>query len=62
MVADLLQCYKATGCSVSLKVHFLDCHLDFLPENLSTVSDEHRERFHQDISTTERRYQGKFVG
>jgi len=59
MVADLVQSYKATGCSMSLKAHFLECHLDFFPENLSTVSDEHRQRFHQDISTIERRYQGK---
>jgi len=60
MVVDLVQSYKATVCSMSLKVHLLDCHLDFFPENLSTVSDEHGERFHQDISTIERRYQGKW--
>ena len=63
MVVDLVQSYKATGCSMSLKVHFLDCHLDFFPENLSTVSDEHGERFHQDVYTMERRYiqyQGKW--
>jgi len=35
MVADLLQSYKATGCNMSLKMHFLDSHLDFFPENLS---------------------------
>jgi hypothetical protein len=43
-----------------LKVHFLDSHLDFFPENLSTVSDEHGERFHQDISTIDKRYQGQW--
>jgi hypothetical protein len=31
-----------------------------LPENLGAVSDEHIERFHQDISSTEKRYQGKW--
>ena len=27
---------------MSLKVHYLDSHLDFFPENLGAVSDEHR--------------------
>ena len=30
---------------------FLHSHLDFFPPNLDVVSDEHRERFDQDIST-----------
>jgi hypothetical protein len=45
---------------MSLKVHFLDSHLEFFPANLGTVSDEHGERFHQDISNMEKRYQGKW--
>ncbi|KDR07760.1 hypothetical protein L798_02714, partial [Zootermopsis nevadensis] len=45
---------------MSLKMHFLHSHLDFSPDNLGSVSDEHGERFHQDISTLERRYQGKW--
>jgi hypothetical protein len=36
------------GCNMSLKIHFLESHLDFFPENLGEVSDEHGERFHQD--------------
>jgi len=32
--ADLVQSYKAMGCNTPLKVHFLDSHFDFLPENL----------------------------
>ena len=31
--------------------------LGFLPENLGEVSDEHGERFHQDIMTMEKLYQ-----
>jgi hypothetical protein len=27
------------GFNISLKVHFLGCHLDFFPENLRAVSD-----------------------
>jgi hypothetical protein len=46
IVSDLSMAYKATGCNMSLKVHFLHSHLDFFPENLGVMSDEHRERFH----------------
>jgi len=31
----------------------------FFPESCGVVSDEHGERFHQDISSIEKRYQGK---
>ncbi|XP_076659865.1 uncharacterized protein LOC143363151 [Halictus rubicundus] len=50
---------KRLGCNMSLKMHFLHSHLDFFPANLGDVSDEHGERFHQDISTMEKRYKGK---
>ncbi|GBP90238.1 hypothetical protein EVAR_100685_1 [Eumeta japonica] len=30
---------------MSLKIHFLHSHLDFFPQNLGAVSDEHGERF-----------------
>jgi len=62
VVQDLLTSYKAVGCNMSLmKVHFLESHLDFFPEKLSEVSDEHSERFHQDIMAMEKRYQGKWT-
>jgi hypothetical protein len=32
----------------------------FPPENWGAVSDEHGERFHQDFSLMEKRYQGKW--
>lgn len=41
-------------------MHFLHSHLDYFPANLGAVSDEHGERFHQDISVMENRYQGKW--
>ena len=45
VVQDLLTSYKAMGCNMSLKIHFLESHLDFFPpENLGEVSDEHREK------------------
>ncbi|UYV70356.1 PRKCI [Cordylochernes scorpioides] len=61
IVNDLLLSYKALGCNMSLKIHFLHSHLDFFPDNLGAVSDEHGERFHQDISSMEKRYQGLLV-
>jgi hypothetical protein len=59
IVNDLMTAYKCMGRNMSLKVHFLDSHLDFFPENLCAGSDEHGERFHRDISNMEKRYQGK---
>jgi len=47
-------------CNMSLKIHFLHSHLDFFPANLGAVSDKQGERFHQDISTMEKRYQGNW--
>jgi len=61
IVADLIQSYKAMGWEIFPKVLFLDCHLDLFIENLRTLSDEHGERFHKDISTMERRHQGEWT-
>ena len=47
------------GCNMSLKIPFLNSHLDFFPLNLGIVSNEHGERFHPDMSTKEKRYAGK---
>jgi len=44
VVQDLLTSYKAVGSNMSLKIHFLESHLDFFPENLGQVSDEHGEK------------------
>lgn len=57
IVSELLESYKRMGCNMSLKIHFLDSHLDFFPDNLGAVSDEHGERFHQQIAVMESRYQ-----
>jgi len=61
VVQYLLTSYKAMGCNMSLKIHFLQSRLDFFPENLGEVSDEQGEIFHQDIMATEKRYQGKWT-
>ena len=56
---DSLNAYQSMGCNMSLKIHFLQSHLDFFPPNLSALSDEYGERFHQGISTIEKRYVAK---
>jgi len=48
--------HQKLGCNISVKIHFLSSHLDFFPENCGSVSDEHGERFHQDIAAMESRY------
>ncbi|GBL96669.1 hypothetical protein AVEN_207826-1 [Araneus ventricosus] len=60
IVEEIIKNFKILGCSMRLKVHFLDSHLDYFPENLGAVSEEQGERFHQDIKEMERRYQGKW--
>jgi len=60
LVNNLLQSYQTLGCNMSLKIHFLHSHLDFFPENCGAMSDEHGERFHQDVSSIEKRYRGKW--
>ncbi|GBN00043.1 hypothetical protein AVEN_192949-1 [Araneus ventricosus] len=59
IVEEMIKNVKILVCSMSLKVHLLDWHLDYFPENLGAVSEEQGEIFHQDIKEMERRYQGK---
>jgi len=54
LVQDLMDSYEQLGCNMSLKMYFLFSHLNFFPLNYGDVSDEHGERFHQDISVMER--------
>lgn len=60
IVASMVENYKKLGCNMSVKLHFLDSHVDSFPENLGAVSEEQGERFHQDIKEMERRYQGRW--
>jgi len=56
VVQDLVTSYKAIGCKMSLKIHFLESDLNFFPENLGEVCDEQDKRFHQDILAMGKRY------
>ena len=58
LMETLLQTYCKLGSRMSLKMHYLHSHLDFFRSNLADVSEEHGERFHQDIQAMEKRCQG----
>lgn len=59
IINELMSAYQELGCNMSLKLHYLHSHLDFFPENLGQFSDEHGERFHQEMLQMEIRYEGK---
>ena len=58
MVQVLMQSFQALGARMSIKMHFLHFHLDYFPENCGDYSEHQGERFQQDISCMEERYQG----
>ena len=47
-------------CNMPLKLHFLDSHLYFFPQNLGEVSDEHGETFLQDFSFMDKGFVGRW--
>lgn len=61
IVKEMISAYHEMGVNMSLKIHFLHNHLDFFSTKLNDFSDEHGERFHEDIATIETRYRGKDV-
>jgi hypothetical protein len=54
LIEKLLNAYKVMGCKMSLRIHFLNSHLDFVPTNFGAVIDEHGECFLQEISMMEK--------
>lgn len=57
----MLKNYRKIGAHLTLKMHFFKNHLDFFPRNLGQFSDEHGERFHQDISDIEDGFNGRYT-
>ena len=60
IIQNLLIAYQRLGANMSVKLHFLNSHLNYFPSNLGSMSEEQGERFHQDIKTMEHRYQGRW--
>lgn len=50
VLKSFLASYAAAVSRMSLKIHFLDSHLNSIAVNLGGLSDEQREHFHQDIA------------
>lgn len=59
IIHNMLMSFKRLKINMSPKIHYLHEHLDFFRENLGKISDEHGERFHQQIKAFENRFQGK---
>ena len=59
VVNEFLEAYGEMRCNMSIKIHFLHFHLGFFPENLVKLSDEQGDRFHQEMSAIEKRFEGK---
>ena len=59
IVGNRIEAFRRLCSRMSLKLHFLRSHIQFFPENLGVVSDEHGERFHQDIAVVETTYKEK---
>ena len=59
-VNEMLTQFHDLNVNMSLKIHFLHLHLYYFAGRLESVRDEHGEKFHQDIATIEKRYQGKW--
>lgn len=59
LVNDFLTKFEKIEANMSLKMHFLKNHLNEFVNNLGVYSDQHGERFHQDIKVMEKRYKGK---
>ena len=59
-VNELMKSFEKLGARMSIKMHFLQSHLDCFPENCGDYSEEQGERFHQDIKTMETRFQGRW--
>ena len=49
LLEDMLFNFKNLGVKMSIKIYYLLCHLGRFRQNLGHLSEEQRERFHQDI-------------
>ena len=60
LVSNILRNFKNLGTNMSVRVHYLHSHIDRFQYNLRDFSEEHGERFHQDIKFMEDIYQGRW--
>lgn len=55
----MMRCFEKLHVHMSLKIHYLHCHLDDIEKQLASETDEHGERFHQVAAVMELRYKNK---
>ena len=60
IVNNMLTAFRNLGCNMSVKMHYLFLRMDRFPENMGSISDKQRERFHQDLKKMETRYQARW--
>lgn len=53
---ELIVNYCNQGCLMSVKLHYIDQHVDDFPENCGKLGEESGERFHQDIKLCEDKF------
>lgn len=59
LINEMLVAFEEINVNMSLKIHFMHCHLDWFERQSPTESDEHGERFHQVAAPLEHWYSGK---
>ena len=59
LVNRMLFAFRDLGCNMSIKLHFLNSHLDQSPDSQGAVRDEQGQRFRHDLKIMEERYQGR---
>lgn len=52
-IIETVNAYKEKKCNISLKIHLVDSHFEYFPENLGGMKDEDGEWFYQDIAILE---------
>ena len=60
IVKKCVDAFEKQGIKETVKLHFIRAHLDYFPANCGRMSDEQGERFHQELSRIEKRYQGRW--
>ena len=58
-VAQMSSALKNCNVLMNAKIHYIHNHLNKFSSNCGQYSEEHGERFHQDIAPIEKRYKGK---
>ena len=53
----MVDSFKKLKFLMSLKIHFMDSHVKYLPENLGDYSGKQGVKFHHDIEVMEQRYE-----